>query len=100
VPDDESASYFETRPRGSQLAAWASRQSEPLAGREVLEDEVRRVDARFAGTHVERPAHWGGYRLRPALYEFWQHRDDRLHDRIRYEPDPAQAGWRRTRLAP
>jgi pyridoxamine 5'-phosphate oxidase len=100
VPDEESAAYFETRPRGSQLAAWASRQSEPLASRDVLEDDVRRLASRFDGTAVERPPHWGGYRLVPARYEFWQHRDDRLHDRIRYEQDPAGDGWIRTRLAP
>jgi pyridoxamine 5'-phosphate oxidase len=100
VPDQESAAYFETRPRGSQLAAWASHQSEPLASRDVLEDDVRRLASRFEGTAVECPPHWGGYRLVPERYEFWQHRDDRLHDRIRYEPDPVREGWIRTRLAP
>lgn len=99
VDADESAAYFRTRPRGSALAAWASPQSEPLSGREALEQSVRLAAERFEGAEVPRPAHWGGYRLVPGRYEFWQHRDDRLHDRIRYEPDGA-GGWTRIRLAP
>jgi pyridoxamine 5'-phosphate oxidase len=99
VGREESEAYFRTRPRGSALAAWASRQSEPLAGRDELEEAVRAVAARFEGADVTLPPHWGGYRLVPERYEFWQHQDDRLHDRIRYEPDGA-GGWRRVRLAP
>jgi pyridoxamine 5'-phosphate oxidase len=99
LSDDESAAYWATRPRGSRLAAWASRQSEPVASREELEAQVAGVAARFEGEDVPLPPHWGGYVLRPARYEFWQHRDDRLHDRIAYEPDGA-GGWSRTRLAP
>ena len=99
LPEDEGAAYFATRPRGSQLAAWASSQSEPLAGREALEHAVGRLTERFAGADVPLPPHWGGYVLAPARYEFWQHRDDRLHDRVAYEHDGAR-GWRRTRLAP
>jgi pyridoxamine 5'-phosphate oxidase len=100
LPDDQSTTYFATRPRGGQIAAWASRQSAPLASRDELDAEVARIASRFAGGDVPRPPHWGGYRLVPARYEFWQHRDDRLHDRIRYEPDPVRDGWIRTRLAP
>jgi pyridoxamine 5'-phosphate oxidase len=100
LADAESTEYFATRPHGGQIAAWASHQSRPLASREELDAEVRRFAVRYAGADVPRPPHWGGYRLRPALYEFWQHRDDRLHDRIRYEPDPEHEGWRKTRLAP
>jgi pyridoxamine 5'-phosphate oxidase len=99
VSSEESAAYFATRPRPSQLAAWASPQSASLAGRDELEDAVQRVAASFEGADVPAPPHWGGYRLVPERYEFWQHREDRLHDRIRYEPDRA-GGWRLVRLAP
>src|SRR5262245_45492554 len=95
----ESEPYWRTRPRGSQVAAWASRQSEPLPGRGALEDAVARVAEEHPDGDVPLPPHWGGYVLAPARYEFWQHRDDRLHDRVAYEPDGA-GGWRRTRLAP
>ena len=98
LDERSSAAYFATRPRGSQLAAWASAQSEPLPGRDVLEEAVARTTERFADGDVPLPPHWGGYVLRPARYEFWQHRDDRLHDRVGYAPDGG--GWRRTRLAP
>ena len=94
---DESETYFRTRPFRSRLAAWSSPQSRPLTDRAELE----RLYAGAAQRHpddVPLPPHWGGYRLRPDAYEFWQHGDDRLHDRIRYERDAA--GWSRIRLAP
>jgi len=94
---EESEMYFRTRPFGSRLAAWSSPQSRPLADRAELE----RLYAAAVERHtddVPLPPHWGGYRLRPGAYEFWEHGDDRLHDRIRYERDAA--GWSRTRLAP
>lgn len=96
--DAESLAYWLTRPRGSQLAAWASRQSEPLSGREELEARVAEMEARFAGEDVPLPPFWGGYRLLPAFVELWTHRDDRLHDRVLYATDGD--GWRRQRLAP
>jgi pyridoxamine 5'-phosphate oxidase len=99
LPSDESAAYFATRPRASRLAAWASPQSGPLAGRDELEDAVRRAAERFQGGDVPLPPHWGGYRLVPERYEFWQHREDRLHDRIGYEPD-GRGRWTLARLAP
>jgi pyridoxamine 5'-phosphate oxidase len=82
----ESDDYWETRPRGSQIAAWVSRQSEPVESREELE----RRYAEFDAAHPEelgRPPHWGGYRLFPDTYEFWEHRENRLHDRVRYRRD-------------
>jgi pyridoxamine 5'-phosphate oxidase len=94
---DESESYFRTRPLGSRLAAWASPQSRPLDDRAELE-RLYAAAADRHGDDVPLPPHWGGYRLRPDAYEFWEHGDDRLHDRVRYERDAA--GWSRTRLAP
>jgi pyridoxamine 5'-phosphate oxidase len=94
----ESDAYFATRARGSQLGAHASAQSSAIASREELEDRVRAFDAEFAGRDVPRPAFWGGYRLTPNRFEFWQHRDDRLHDRIVYLP--ASDGWSLERQAP
>jgi pyridoxamine 5'-phosphate oxidase len=98
VTPEESAAYFRTRPRASRLAAWASEQSRPLASRAELERRVAEAAARFPGEDVELPPHWGGFRLEPEAYEFWQHGDDRLHDRVRYERDGT--GWRRQRLSP
>lgn len=97
VPDDVSARYFAGRPRKSQLAAWASPQSQPIAGREVLEEAHRRLDDEFPGD-VPLPPFWGGYCLRPAVLEFWQGRRSRLHDRIAYVR--VTSGWRIERLAP
>jgi len=93
----ESDMYWETRPRGSQIAAWVSRQSEPIDSREELD----RRFAEFDTAHPEelaRPPHWGGYRLFPETYEFWEHRDNRLHDRIRYRR--GDEGWIVDRLSP
>jgi pyridoxamine 5'-phosphate oxidase len=98
APADESETYFRTRPLGSRLAAWASPQSRELGGRDELERLYADAVARFAGEDVPRPSHWGGLRLVPDAYEFWQHADNRLHDRVRYERDAV--GWSRVRLAP
>jgi len=78
-------SYFSTRPRGSQLGAWASYQSAHLASREDLEKRFREYDEKFTKREIPRPPHWGGYRLSPRRIEFWRGRDDRLHDRLLYE---------------
>ncbi len=86
VGEAESDAYWASRPRGGQLAALASHQSEPLASREELEARFAKLDAEHPG-EVPRPAHWGGYRLVPETYEFWQHRENRLHDRLRYRRD-------------
>jgi pyridoxamine 5'-phosphate oxidase len=97
----ESEAYFATRPRGSQLAAWASRQSSVLADRAQLEARFADAEARFEGQDVPCPPYWGGYRLVPDEIELWQGRANRMHDRLRYEPDAAMpAGWRIVRLSP
>jgi pyridoxamine 5'-phosphate oxidase len=98
VSEAESAAYFATRPRGSQLAAWASQQSQPLAGREELDRRYAEFEREYEGREVPLPPHWGGFRLRPEAIEFWQHRDNRLHDRIRYTR--AREGWRFELLSP
>ena len=95
---DASAAHFAGRPRGAQLGAWASPQSEPIESRAWLDARVAEAAARFEGVDVELPPAWGGYRLVPALIELWQHREDRLHDRLRYLRDGD--GWRIERLAP
>ena len=100
APDDESDAYFATRPRPSQLAAWASEQSEPVADRATLERRWDELAARFEGGPVPRPSHWGMYRLTPSTVEFWQHRDHRLHDRFLYERISPNAPWTITRLCP
>jgi pyridoxamine 5'-phosphate oxidase len=97
--DAESDAIWNARPREARLAAAASRQSEPIPNRETLERAFAELDARYSGDEVPRPAFWGGYRLVPDTWEFWQGRDHRLHDRLRYEPDGAE-GWTVIRLAP
>jgi pyridoxamine 5'-phosphate oxidase len=98
VPAAESDAYFATRPRAAQLGALASSQSEPLSGRDELEGRVEEVERSHAGGEVPRPETWGGYRVVPSAWEFWQHRDDRLHDRFRY--GRSGAGWTIARLWP
>ncbi|GIX22025.1 MAG: pyridoxine/pyridoxamine 5'-phosphate oxidase [Gammaproteobacteria bacterium] len=99
VPEAEADRYFASRPRDSQLAAWASPQSRPLASRRALDAAFAEQAARFAGRPVPRPPFWGGLRLVPERYEFWQGRENRLHDRFVYEKDGA-GRWRIQRLAP
>lgn len=98
LPTDESEAYFRTRPRGSQLGAWASSQSRPVTGRAELDARLREHERRFAGADVPLPPFWGGYRLTPERIEFWQGRANRLHDRLRFER--AGAAWRAERLYP
>jgi pyridoxamine 5'-phosphate oxidase len=98
LPAEESDAYFASRPRGSRLSAIASRQSEVVASREELEARVAELEERFAGAEPSRPDRWGGFRLVPETYELWQHRDDRLHDRLRYRRDGSD--WLVERLSP
>ena len=95
---EESDAYYATRDRGSRLGAWASHQSRPIATRADLDARVAARAAELAAGEVSRPPWWGGWRVTPTAFEFWQQGTDRLHDRVRYEPDGS--GWSRPRLQP
>ncbi|GAA1035117.1 MULTISPECIES: pyridoxamine 5'-phosphate oxidase [Amycolatopsis] len=99
VSADETAAYWAQRPRGSQLGAWASPQSRVVDGRRALDNALRNIERRFADVeHIPAPPHWGGWRIRPDFVEFWQGREDRLHDRLRFHR--THDGWHVERLAP
>ena len=99
VPEEISDKYFASRPDPSKLSAWASSQSEVIAGRAALEERVEEMRKRFAGGPIPRPPNWGGFLVRPREMEFWRHRDDRLHDRIRYALQ-SDGSWTIQRLSP
>jgi pyridoxamine 5'-phosphate oxidase len=99
VSEEESDAYFEGRPRGSQLGAWVSEQSRLVEDRGALEERLREIEAEYEGREVPRPPFWGGYRVEPETIEFWQGRENRLHDRLRYRRSD-DGGWRRERLQP
>jgi pyridoxamine 5'-phosphate oxidase len=99
ISHEESEAYFHTRPRGSQIGAWASEQSRPLASREELEQRERHYEQEFRGREVPLPPFWGGYRLKPRNLEFWQGRANRLHDRIKFFRG-VDGQWKRERLYP
>jgi pyridoxamine 5'-phosphate oxidase len=98
VSEEESDAYFNSRPVGSRLGAWASPQSQKIRDREVLNNELMKFTEQFDQENIPRPAHWGGYRVKPTRIEFWQGRSNRLHDRILYEQD--NDNWQISRLAP
>jgi pyridoxamine 5'-phosphate oxidase len=98
VPLEDSDAYFATRPYGAQLSASASRQSDVVASRRELEEGVESLQARYGEGVVPRPEIWGGYAVLPEIYEFWQHREDRLHDRFRYRRE--SDAWVIERLSP
>ena len=98
MSEQESDEYFSSRPRGHQIGAWASAQSQPLSSRAELEARTEEFAHIFAGRPIERPERWGGYRLVPTRFEFWQHRQDRLHDRVVYVHGRGE--WRTQRLSP
>ncbi len=98
LSEEESRAYFRTRPRGSQLGAWASDQSSVLESRRELVERFREHEQRFKDTEVPLPPFWGGYRLIPHSFEFWQGRANRLHDRLLYTRE--SDGWKVVRLAP
>lgn len=98
LSEDESDAYFASRPRGHQLGAWASEQSEPVASRDVLEERFAHFQERFAGEEIPRPHSWGGFAIVPERFEFWQGQDNRLHDRFEYRR--TAGAWRIGRLQP
>jgi pyridoxamine 5'-phosphate oxidase len=98
VSEAESDEYFLSRPEGSRIGAWASPQSQVIASRDVLDQQIIALEDRFQGKSIPRPPHWGGYRVKPEQMEFWQGRPSRLHDRILYTR--TASGWQINRLAP
>jgi pyridoxamine 5'-phosphate oxidase len=100
VSDAEADAYFATRPRDSQIGAWASEQSRPLDARQTFEDRIAAMKARFEGGPVPRPPHWTGYRIVPLAFELWHDRPFRLHDRIVFRRETADGAFARTRLYP
>jgi pyridoxamine 5'-phosphate oxidase len=100
VSDAEADAYFATRPKGSQIGAWASRQSAPLEDRFALEKAVALFGAKYALGTVPRPPYWSGYRIIPLIMEFWHDRPFRLHDRLQFRRENVNAPWVKTRLYP
>jgi pyridoxamine 5'-phosphate oxidase len=99
VPEEESDAYFDSRPRGSRLGAWASEQSRPVESREKLEDRLKGLEEEYEKVEIPRPPFWGGYRVEPEKMEFWQGRENRLHDRLLYSSSGA-GEWETQRLQP
>ena len=99
LAENLSDGYFESRPDGSKLGAWASNQSTVVASREELDDNLKTIEQKFEGNEILRPKHWGGYLIKPISIEFWQGRPNRMHDRIRYTLEE-DFSWKKERLAP
>jgi pyridoxamine-phosphate oxidase len=100
VSREESEAYFHSRPRASQLGAWASQQSSVITDRAVLEESMKALEQKYAGKEIPLPPHWGGFRVAPEMVEFWQGRRSRLHDRLRYRRNQNSGEWFVERLAP
>ncbi len=100
VTDAEADAYYATRPRGSRIGAWASRQSRPLEGRFALEKAVAEFTARYAIGEIPRPSHWSGFRIKPISIEFWHDRPFRLHDRIEFRRSSPEGEWEKVRMYP
>lgn len=100
VSTAETLKYFVSRPRGSQLGAWVSQQSQVISSRSLLEAKMDELKRKFSAGKIPVPAFWGGFRIEPARFEFWQGRPNRLHDRICYLPSESSEGWQRARLSP
>lgn len=100
VSDAEADAYYASRPRGSRIGAWASKQSRPLEGRFALEKSVAEHTARFGIGDIPRPPHWSGFRIRPLTIEFWHDRPFRLHDRIEFRRETTSGNWQKVRMYP
>lgn len=100
VTDEEADAYYQTRPRGSRIGAWASKQSRPLESRFALEKAVAEYTLRYAIGDIPRPAHWSGFRIRPLSIEFWHDRQFRLHDRIEFRRETPDGSWSKVRMYP
>ena len=100
VTDEEADEYFKSRPRGSRIGAWASKQSRPLESRFALEKAVAEYTARYALGEIPRPSYWSGFRIRPTSIEFWHDRPFRLHDRLEFRRATAEGGWEKVRMYP
>ena len=100
VTNEEADTYYATRPRGSRIGAWASKQSRPLESRFALEKAVAEYTARYAIGEIPRPSYWSGFRIRPTSIEFWHDRPFRLHDRVLFSRDALEGDWNKTRLYP
>ena len=100
ISDEQSLSYFRSRPRGSQIGAWASFQSQRLESRVELENRIAEIEQRFEGQAIPLPPFWGGYKISPKYFEFWQGKNHRIHDRIIYRLHPHESQWKIERLSP
>ncbi len=100
VTDAEADAYYASRPRGSRIGAWASKQSRPLEGRFALEKSVAEYTARYAIGEIPRPSYWSGFRIRPTSIEFWHDRQFRLHDRVEFRRDDPSGNWNKVRMYP
>ncbi len=100
ISEEKSAAYFQSRPRGSQLGAWVSNQSETIASRAILDEKLLNLENKYANKEIPKPSFWGGYSIQPIAFEFWQGRANRLHDRFRFSNQINTDNWKIERLSP